>query len=92
MKEAISHGRKIHFLPPYRYHNMLLLEDLLGIHHSLIKNYSSLELIKAVVALRSVKEACEIEQINLACNIGYEMHVAARNTHYRDKKSNILPG
>ena len=55
----------------------LLLEDLLGIHHSLIKNYSSLELIKAVVALRSVKEACEIEQINLACNIGYEMHVAA---------------
>ena len=77
LKEAISQGRKIHFLPPYRYHNMLLLEDLLGIHHSLIKNYSSLELIKAVVALRSVKEACEIEQINLACNIGYEMHVAA---------------
>ena len=37
-------GRKIHFLPPYRYHNMLLLEDLLGIHHSLIKNYSSLRI------------------------------------------------
>ena len=36
LKEAISQGRKIHFLPPYRYHNMLLLEDLLGIHHSLI--------------------------------------------------------
>ena len=34
-------------------------------------------MIKAVVALRSVKEACEIEEIDLACNIGYEMHTAA---------------
>ena len=67
LKEAIGKGRKIHFLPPYRYHNMLLLEDLLGINHSLLKSYASLELIKAVVSLRSVKEECEIEQINLAC-------------------------
>ena len=92
LKEAISQGRKIHFLPPYRYHNMLLLEDLLGIHHSLIKNYSSLELIKAVVALRSVKEACEIEQINLACNIGYEMHVAAMKHALPGQKEQYIAG
>ena len=36
-----------------------------------------MELIKAVVSLRSVKEACEIEQITNACNIGYEMHTTA---------------
>lgn len=77
LKEAISKGRRIHFLPPYRFRNVVLLEDLLGIHHSLIKNYASLELIQAVVSLRSVKEPCEIEEITKACNIGYEMHTAA---------------
>ena len=77
LKEAISKGRRIHFLPPYRFRNVVLLEDLLGIHHSLIKTYASLELIKAVVSLRSVKEPCEIEEITKACNIGYEMHTAA---------------
>ena len=56
---------------------MLLIEDLLGIRHSVVKEHASLELIKAVVGLRSVKEACEIEEITKACNIGYEMHTAA---------------
>lgn len=77
LKEAISQGRRIHFLPPYRFRNVILLEDLLGIHHAQIKNYASVELIKAVVSLRSVKEPCEIEEITKACNIGYEMHTAA---------------
>ena len=84
LRTAIAQGRKIHFLPPYRFRNMLLLEDFLGIHHSLLKQYASLELIKAVVALRSVKEQCEIDEIDRACNIGYEMHVAAMK--------NALPG
>lgn len=61
LKQAIAAGRRIHFLPPYRFRNKILIEDLLGIHHSLVKEYASLELIKAVVSLRSVKEVCEIE-------------------------------
>ena len=28
LRLAIAQGRKIHFLPPYRFRNMLLLEDL----------------------------------------------------------------
>lgn len=75
--KAISQRRPIHFLPPYRYDNMLLLEDLTGIRASITKQHASVELIKAVVALRSVKEACEIAEIDKACNIGYEMHTAA---------------
>lgn len=75
--KAISQRRTIHFLPPYRYDNMLLLEDLTGIRASMTKQHASVELIKAVVALRSVKEACEIAEIDKACNIGYEMHTAA---------------
>ena len=75
--KAISQRRPIHFLPPYRYDNMLLLEDLTGIRASMTKQHASVELNKAVVALRSVKEACEIAEIDKACNIGYEMHTAA---------------
>ena len=90
MKTAISQGRRIHFLPPYRFRNMLLLEELLGIRPALVKNYASLELIKAVVDLRSVKEPCEIEEITKACNIGYEMHTAAmRNCKPGDKEQYI---
>ena len=75
--KAIAQGRKVHFLPPYRFDNMMLLEDLTGIRAAIVKKYASVELIKAVVDLRSVKEACEIAEIDLACNIGYEMHTAA---------------
>ena len=75
--QAIAQSRKIHFLPPYRYDNMMLLEELTGIRASMVKKYASVELIKAVVDLRSVKEACEIAELDLACNIGYEMHTTA---------------
>lgn len=92
LREAIAAGRKIHFLPPYRYRNMQMLEDLLGIHHSLLKTYASLELIDAVVALRSVKEACEIEEITKACNIGYEMHTTAMRNCRSGVKEQYIAG
>jgi len=77
LKETIETGRKIHFLPPYRAENKLLLNELLGISVSKLKAYSSLELIKAIVALRSVKEDQEVAEIRKACAVGYQMHVAA---------------
>ena len=85
-------GRRIHFLPPYRFRNMLLLEELLGIRPALVKNYASLELIKAVVDLRSVKEPCEIEEITKACNIGYEMHTAAMRNCKPGVKEQYIAG
>ena len=92
MKTAISQGRRIHFLPPYRFRNMLLLEELLGIRPALVKNYASLELIKAVVDLRAVKEPCEIEEITKACNIGYEMHTAAMRNCKPGVKEQYIAG
>ena len=77
INEAILKGRKIHFLPPSRAENKLMLNELLGIAVSKQKIYSSLELIKAVVELRSVKEAQEINEIRKACTVGYQMHVTA---------------
>lgn len=74
---AILAGRKIHFLPPYRAENKLLLNELTGISVSKLKDYSSLALIKAIISLRSVKEEQEIVEIRKACAVGYEMHVTA---------------
>lgn len=75
--KVISQRRKIHFLSPYRHDTMMQLEDLTGIRASMTRSHASVELIKAVVSLRSAKEPCEIAEIDKACNVGYEMHTAA---------------
>lgn len=77
IKEAQQKGRKIHFLPPYRHDNMILLMDLLGIHPSKQKEAASLNLINAIVKMRSTKTAEEIEELERAAVIGYEMHTKA---------------
>lgn len=77
IEKAILSGRKIHFLPPYRAENKLLLNELLGISVSKLKAYSSLDMIKAIVDLRSIKEAQEIAEIRKACDLGFQMHVSA---------------
>ncbi len=77
LSEARSKGRKIHFLPPYRAENMLLLEKLLGIKPSEQKEKASVALIKAIVQLRSVKEPAEILEIEKAMDVAYLMHTTA---------------
>ena len=78
--EALRTGRKIHFLPPYRYDIKIQIMDLLGIHPSQQKEAASLELIMAVVKQRSTKEPQEIEAIEAACEVGYLMHTTAMKT------------
>lgn len=77
IEKAILSGRKIHFTPPYRAENKIRLNELLGISISKLKAYSSLELIKAIVDLRSIKEDQEIDEIRKACAVGHQMHVTA---------------
>lgn len=79
LNNVINQGRKIHYLPPYRHYNILLLNSLLGIKTNRIKDYPSLELTKAVINCRSVKDEHEISEIEKACQIGYQMHVTAMN-------------
>ncbi len=75
--KAKAQGRKIHFLPPYRNYNKIVLNRILGVGFDEMKSAASVEFIKAVVSLRLIKEQCEIEEIDKACNIGYEMHYTA---------------
>ncbi len=77
IKEAVVKGRKIHFLPPYRGENKMVLGSLLKENPCQMKTLASAELIKAVVALRSVKEPWEIDEIEKAVEIAYEMHVTS---------------
>ncbi|MEI6766026.1 MAG: aminopeptidase P family protein [Bacteroidota bacterium] len=77
LAEAIIKGKKIHFLPPYRAENKFLLKSLLDIKISNLKEESSTDLVKAVVALRSIKDKYEIEEIERACMTGYTMHTTA---------------
>lgn len=77
VQKAVDQGRKIHFTPPYRAENKLLIQQLTGIAPEAQGKAASLELIKTIVSLRSVKEACEIEELEKAAAAGYQMHVTA---------------
>lgn len=75
--EALGKHRKIHFLPPYRHDIKILIFDLLGIHPGQQKDAAGMDLIKAVVKMRSTKEEQEIEELERAAVIGYKMHTTA---------------
>ena len=67
-------SKKIHFLPPYRPDNAIFIETLLGIKPQEQKQSASLELIKGIIELRSIKEDVEIAEIEKAMEVAYIMH------------------
>ncbi len=77
VSSARSKGQKIHFLPPYRHDHIITLSHLLSLTPSEVCTSASVDLIKAVVAMRSVKSDEEVEEMERACAIGYKMHTAA---------------
>lgn len=77
IKKARDEGRPIHFLPPYRAENKLSLEKLLDIRAGDLQDRASVELIKAIVSLRSIKEPQEIREIERAMETAYRMHTTA---------------
>jgi Xaa-Pro aminopeptidase len=77
IKDALSQGRKIHFLPPYRMDNRLKLRNLLNVEFEKAEEEASLELVKAVVSQREIKSEEEIAEIDKAVEISAKMHLAA---------------
>jgi Xaa-Pro aminopeptidase len=77
LKKAKSSGQKIHTLPFYRGDNVIRFADLLGINHKETEQYISKELILAIIEMRNIKDQYEIEELEKAAAIGYEMHVKA---------------
>jgi len=70
-------GRPVYYLPTCRADNKIHLSELLGKRLAAVKAESSPQLIKAVVALRSVKGDEEIAELDSAANLGYELHTTA---------------
>ncbi len=77
VKAAVSKKRKIHFLPPYRGETKMTLGKLLRENPCQMKTIASTDLAKAVISMRSIKEQVEIEEIEKAIRIAYDMHVTA---------------
>ncbi len=77
VKRALHTNRKVHYFPPYRAKNSIILADVLNKKISEIKEGASVELIKASIKLRSIKSDIEVAEIEDACEIGYMMHTTA---------------
>ncbi|MDT8307985.1 MAG: aminopeptidase P family protein [Bacteroidales bacterium] len=92
LEKAKNAGRTIHYLPQYRAENKLLFQDILGIGLEETRSQASVELIKSVVALRSVKEEFEIEQLEMAAAIGYEMHITAMKMAFPGQHEQVIAG
>lgn len=69
--------RTVRFLPPYRPEHRLKLHGLLGLPLDNLDAQASVELIRAVIDLRAIKDREEIEQIERAVDVTVDMHVAA---------------
>lgn len=82
--KVLAERRPVHFVKPSRYYNTMKIASLLGCGTDEVAGRFSLALTKAIISMRLVKEDCEIEAIDDACNLGYEMHTMARNS--------IVPG
>lgn len=75
LHKAVQKGEAIHYLPPYRTEHKLKLMDWLGIPPA--RQEGSVPFIRAVVDQRNYKSAEEIVEIEKACNVTADMHIAA---------------
>jgi Xaa-Pro aminopeptidase len=75
--DAVKNGRRVHFLPPYNADRTIFLGSILGIKPEAVKDYISLDLIRAVIKQRSVKIKQEVEEMELALETTYDMYFEA---------------
>ncbi len=74
----LQQTKLVHYLPPYPYNRQLWLSEIFNKNVTEIKQGVSIELIKAVVKLRSKKSKEEVAQIENALNIATsKMHIKA---------------
>ena len=74
---ARNSGRPIHYINPSRYFNTLRLMELTGLQK--VQDGVSRPLTEAIISMRLIKEDVEIAAIDHACDLGFQMHSAARD-------------
>ena len=75
LKKAQEGGRALHYLPPYRPEHRIKLLEWLGV--PLAEQKGSIPFIRAIVKQRNHKTAEEVVEIEKACDVTAEMHIAA---------------
>ena len=77
LSDAVKAGRKIHFLPPYRYENKIKLYEWIGIEPKDQAAQASITLINGVVNQRNYKSAEEVKLLHHAADVSVDMHTMA---------------
>ncbi len=77
IRQARAQGQRIHYFTPARLKQRLQLAEFLGVNESVLQKEASVELIRAIVAQRSIKDELEIAEIEKAHDLTRQMHVAA---------------
>lgn len=75
LKNAISKGQRIHYLPSYRAEHQIKLLAWLGVQPT--TEQPSVDFIRAVVNQRIYKSEEEIIEIEKACDVTADMHLTA---------------
>lgn len=73
ISDAKKQNRTIHFLPPYNPNTKIFLSNVLGLPVEKLKENASMELMLAVINLRSVKSDEEVAEIEKGMEAAYEM-------------------
>ena len=74
---ARAGGREVHYLPPFRGETRLALAAWLGLADAQLGAGASRTLTQAVIALRAVKSAEEIAEIEDALHVTHDLHLLA---------------
>lgn len=77
IKAAANAGQQIHFLPPYRGETVIELAALLNMPVQEVKANASVDLVKAVIKQREIKDEHEIAEIEKAMFTAYMMHTTS---------------
>ena len=76
LREALSKGRTVHFLPPYRGEHRVKLQAWLGLPPGAQDAAASTAMVRAVVNQRIYKSDEEVAEIDRAVDISVDMHCA----------------
>ncbi|WP_028535079.1 aminopeptidase P family protein [Paludibacterium yongneupense] len=77
LRVARKNGTSVHYLNPYRAETVLRLAELLDAAPDAVRAGASPALARAVIALREIKGAEEIAEIERALEVTREMHLEA---------------
>jgi Xaa-Pro aminopeptidase len=77
LKSMLQIETPVHILPPYRAETKIKLSHWFNCAITALHQYVSVNLIKAVVAQREIKDELEVAEIDKAVTISNNMHLAA---------------